>query len=177
MWLEVGFGSGEHLKWQIENNKDIGIIGCEPYINGIANLLELLNEEELKRVKIFNGDARKIISTLKENSISKIFILFPDPWPKKKHYKRRFIQSNIIQKLYKILKKNGELRVSTDHNDYLSWILHHFLKFNNFYWSAKGKLGFLSKPENWAKTKYELRASRIGNTCYFLQYYKRDKNN
>ena len=143
-------------------NKDIGIIGCEPYINGIANLLELLNEEELKRVKIFNGDARKIISKLKANSISKIFILFPDPWPKKKHYKRRFIQSNIIQKLYKILKKNGELRVSTDHNDYLSWILHQFLKFNNFYWSANSRLSFLSKP---------------GNTCYFLQYYKRDKNN
>ena len=75
------------------------------------------------------------------------------------------------------MKTNGELRVSTDHNDYLSWILHHFLKFNNFYWSAKDKLGFLSKPENWVKTKYELRASRLGNTCYYLQYYKRDKNN
>tara|TARA_B100001996_G_scaffold200966_1_gene153828 strand:+ start:446 stop:841 length:396 start_codon:yes stop_codon:yes gene_type:complete len=131
----------------------------------------------LKRVKIFNGDARKIINNIKENSVSKIFILFPDPWPKKKHHKRRFIQSNLLKNLYKILTEDGELRISTDHHDYLSWILYHFLKFNNFYWSAKSKLDFLFKPENWPKTKYEIRAISLGNTCYFLQYYKRNKNN
>ncbi|MBH87847.1 MAG: tRNA (guanosine(46)-N7)-methyltransferase TrmB [Pelagibacterales bacterium] len=172
VWLEVGFGDGEHLKWQLENNKHIAIIGCEPYINGIANLLSLLNKEELKRVKIFNGDARKIISFLKEDSISKIFILFPDPWPKKKHYKRRFIQFDILNDLYRILTNNGELRISTDHYSYLSWVLFHFIKFKKFYWPALSKSDFLIKPENWNKTKYEIRAKRLGNICYYLQYFK-----
>ena len=81
LWIEVGFGSGEHLKWQLENNKDIAIIGCEPYVNGIANLLELLSEEELQRIKIYDGDVRKVFNKMEVNSISKVFILFPDPKP------------------------------------------------------------------------------------------------
>ena len=137
----------------------------------------MLSEEELKRVKVFNGDGRKIISALKNNSIAKIFILFPDPWPKKKHYKRRFIQFDILENLYRVLINNGELRISTDHYSYLSWILFHFLKFKKFYWSARNKSDFLNKPENWTKTKYELRADRLGNRCYYLQYFKRNKNN
>jgi len=177
IWLEIGFGSGEHLKWQLENNQDVAIIGCEPYINGIANLLELLNEEELQRVRIFNGDARKIINQLKDKSISKVFILFPDPWPKKKHYKRRLIQINFIEDIYRVLLENGELRISTDHNNYLSWILHKFIKFKKFHWNAKSKLDFLDKSEKWNKTKYELRANTLGNVCYYLQYYKLKKNN
>ena len=74
IWLEIGFGSGEHIKWQLDNKKDVAIIGCEPYINGVANLLEILNKEQLQRVKIFTGDARKVIASLKNNSISKVFI-------------------------------------------------------------------------------------------------------
>ena len=177
IWLEVGFGSGEHLKWQLKKNKDIAIIGCEPYLNGIANLLAILDEDELKRVRIFNGDAIKVINNLKDKSISKVFVLFPDPWPKKKHYKRRLIQINFIENIYRVLIENGELRLSTDHNNYLCWILNKFLKFNKFHWNAKSKLDFLNKPEKWIKTKYEIRANKLGNTCFYLQYYKPNKNN
>jgi tRNA (guanine-N7-)-methyltransferase len=173
----VGFGSGEHLKWQLENNKDIAIVGCEPYLNGVANLLDLLNDEQLQRVKIFNGDARKIINGIEDKNISKVFILFPDPWPKKKHYKRRLIQSNLLKNIHRILVDNGEMRLSTDHISYLSWILHILLKFKYFYWTAKCKSDFLYKSEKWTKTKYEIRANRLGNICYFLQYYKLNKNN
>ena len=127
IWLEIGFGSGEHIKWQLDNKKNVAIIGCEPYINGVANLLEILNKEQLQRVKIFTGDARKVIASLKKNSISKVFILFPDPWPKKRHYKRRIIDKDLIKNLSRIMKKNGELRIASDHNDYVSWILHQFL--------------------------------------------------
>lgn len=177
MWVEVGFGSGEHLKWQLDNNKDIAIIGCEPYINGVANLLSILDQEDLKRVKIFSGDARKVISALKKESITKIFILFPDPWPKKKHHKRRLIQSDTIAHIYRILRYDGELRIATDHISYLSWILFQFMKFKKFYWNARSKSDFLFKPENWDKSKYERRADRLGNVSYFLQYYKRNKKN
>ena len=177
LWLEIGFGSGEHLKWQLENNKDIAIIGCEPYVNGIANLIDLLSEEELKRIKIYNGDARKVIENMEDHCISKVFILFPDPWPKKKHYKRRLIQTNLLESIYRILKQNGELRLSTDNSDYLTWILHKFFIFKKFQWTAKSRSDFLLKPEKWTKTKYEIRANKIENTCYFLQYKKGKKNN
>lgn len=177
LWIEVGFGSGEHLKWQLENNKDIAIIGCEPYVNGIANLLELLSEEELQRIKIYDGDVRKVFNKMEVNSISKVFILFPDPWPKKKHYKRRLIQTDLLENIYRILKEDGEIILSTDNSDYLTWILHKFLKFDNFCWTAKSRLDFLFKQEKWTKTKYELRANMLGNICYFLQYVKHKKNN
>jgi tRNA (guanine-N7-)-methyltransferase len=175
--LEIGFGSGEHIKWQLDNKKNIAIIGCEPYINGVANLLALLNKEQLKRVKIFRGDARKIIASLKTGSVSKVFILFPDPWPKKKHHKRRIINKNLIENLSSILMENGELRVASDHNNYVSWILHHFLNNNNLIWMAKSKEDFLKKPENWPSTKYEERAKRLGSICYFFRFFKLNKKN
>ena len=177
IWLEIGFGSGEHIKWQLDNKKDIAIIGCEPYINGVANLLELLSKEQLQRVKIFIGDARKIIASLNKNSISKVFILFPDPWPKNRHHKRRIINKNLIKNISSILVKNGELRIASDHNSYVSWILHQFLNNSDLIWTAKSKEDFLKKAENWPKTKYEERSIKLGNICYFFQYYKLNKNN
>ena len=172
IWLEIGFGSGEHIKWQLDNKKDIAIVGCEPYINGVANLLEILSKEQLLRVKIFTGDARKVIASLKNNSIAKVFILFPDPWPKKRHHKRRIIDKDLIISLSNILKKNGELRIASDHSDYVSWILHQFLSNKDLIWTAKSKEDFLNKPEGWPKTKFEERAKRLGSTCYFFQFYQ-----
>ena len=177
IWLEIGFGSGEHIKWQLDNKKDIAIIGCEPYINGVANLLEILNKEQLQRVKIFTGDARKVITSLKSNTISKVFILFPDPWPKKRHHKRRIIDKDLIKTLSIILKESGELRIASDHSNYVSWILHQFLNNKYLIWTAKSKEDFLKKPESWPKTKFEERAKRLGSICYFFQFYKFNKNN
>ena len=177
IWLEIGFGSGEHIKWQLDNKKDIAIIGCEPYINGVANLLEILNTEQLQRVKIFTGDARKVITSLKNNTISKVFILFPDPWPKKRHHKRRIIDKDLIKTLSIILKESGELRIASDHSNYVSWILHQFLNNKYLIWTAKSKKDFLKKPEKWPKTKFEERAKRLGSICYFFQFYKFNKNN
>ena len=130
IWLEIGFGSGEHIKWQLDNKKDIAIIGCEPYINGVANLLELLSKEQLQRVKIFIGDARKIIASLNKNSISKVFILFPDPWPKRKHHKRRIISRFLIKNFQKILTPKGRIYIATDTNNYLKVIFLEFFLIN-----------------------------------------------
>ena len=137
----------------------------------------MLNKEQLQRVKIFTGDARKIIASLNNNSISKVFILFPDPWPKKRHHKRRIIEKDLITNLSIIMKKNGELRIASDHSDYVSWILHQFLKNKDFIWTAKSKEDFLKKPEDWHKTKFEERAKRLGSICYYFQFYKLYKNN
>ncbi|MAW59173.1 MAG: tRNA (guanosine(46)-N7)-methyltransferase TrmB [Alphaproteobacteria bacterium] len=177
IWLEIGFGSGENIKWQLDNRKDIAIIGCEPYINGVANLLQLLDNEQLNRVKIFTGDAIKIINSLKNNSISRVFILFPDPWPKKRHHKRRLINQNLISNLSMVMKERGELIIASDHNNYISWILHQFLDNKNFIWRAKSKKDFLIKPENWPITRFEERAKKLGSICYFFRFYNLNKNN
>ncbi|MAC40231.1 MAG: tRNA (guanosine(46)-N7)-methyltransferase TrmB [Pelagibacterales bacterium] len=176
IWLEIGFGSGENIKWQLDNRKDIAIIGCEPYINGVANLLQLLDNEQLHRVKIFTGDAIKIINSLKNNSISRVFILFPDPWPKKRHHKRRLINQNLILNLSRVMIERGELIIASDHNNYISWILHQFLNNKNLIWMAKSKKDFLIKPENWPITRFEERAKQLGSICYFFLFHNLNKN-
>ena len=140
-------------------------------------MLQLLNQEQLQRVKIFTGDARKIINSLKNNSISKVFILFPDPWRKKRHHKRRIIDIDLIKNISNIMQENGELRIASDHSNYVSWILHQFLYNKTLIWNAKSKKDFLTKPENWPKTRFEERAKRLGSICYFFQFYKLNKFN
>ena len=103
IWLEIGFGAGEHIAKQASLNPNIGFIGCEPFINGVANLVSLIDEKALNNILIYNDDVRPLLNFFPDRSINRIFLLFPDPWPKKKHYKRRFIQSIILEKLYKIL--------------------------------------------------------------------------
>ena len=106
-----------------------------------------------------------------------MFILFPDPWPKKRHHKRRIIDKDLIKNLSIILKESGELRIASDHSNYVSWILHQFLYNKYLIWTAKSKEDFLNKPEKWPKTKFEERAKRLGSICYFFQFYKFNKNN
>ena len=143
----------------------------------MANLLQILDDEQLHRVRIFTGDARKIINSLKNISISKVFILFPDPWPKKRHHKRRIINKNLIVNLSNVMKDRGELIIASDHKNYISWILHQFLYNKNLIWTAKSKKDFLIKSENWPITKFEERAKKLGSTCYFFQFYNLNKNN
>jgi tRNA (guanine-N7-)-methyltransferase len=140
-------------------------------------LLQLLDDEQLHRVKIFTGDAIKIINSLKNRSISKVFILFPDPWPKKRHHKRRIINKKLISNLSIVMKEGAELIIASDHNNYISWIMHHFLNNKNLVWMAKSKKDFLIKPENWPITRFEERAKKLGSICYFFRFYNFNKNN
>lgn len=174
-FLEVGFGSGEHVKWQLENNPKTGIFCCEPYINGVANLISSLKEKYYNRIRIMMDDAELLLDTLPEKSISKIFILFPDPWNKKKHFKRRFINEKTISKMSKVMKDDGEIRISTDSSSYVAWILHHFLNSNEFVWEAKSKKDFLCKPLDWVQTRYEKKAISSGKIPIFL-IFKKEKN-
>ena len=156
----------------MQNNNDIGFIGCEPYINGIANLIDLLDEEQLKRIKIFNGDAKKIIPYFKKDIFEKIFILFPDPWPKKRHYKRRIIQNKTLTQLAKKMTSKGELRIASDDYSYVCWIMHYILKNKNLIWKAQTMMDIRKIPNNWPKTKYQEKAENKKQTSFYFKLLK-----
>lgn len=161
-WLEIGFGSGEHLAWQAEHNPDIGIIGCEPFLNGVAALLGKLEKSGAKNVRIHNEAAEILLDKLPPASISKAFLLFPDPWPKTSHHKRRFVSPPNIQRLARVLTDDAELRVGTDHSGYGEWILWHFLNSDLFDWPAETAEDWRVRPADWPPTRYEQKALAKG---------------
>jgi tRNA (guanine-N7-)-methyltransferase len=130
--LEVGFGGGEHLAEQARRNPDTGYIGCEPFENGVAKLLTQVQASRLRNVRVVPDDARDILVRLPDASLSFVFVLFPDPWPKLRHYKRRFIQTRTLDQIHRLLKPGGELRIATDHTDYGQWALMHLMRDNRF---------------------------------------------
>ncbi|MEC7661179.1 MAG: tRNA (guanosine(46)-N7)-methyltransferase TrmB [Pseudomonadota bacterium] len=174
-WLEIGFGGGEHLAWQAKLHPEIGFLGFEPYINGVASLVRHLVSERLSNVRIFPEDIRPFLNKLPNGCISKIFILFPDPWPKSKHRKRRIIQYETLSEFHRILKPKGKLRIATDHVDYLTWILIHFNNFNGFQWVAKSPKNWRCRVSNWPQTRYEQKAIRQGREPAFLEYRRCDR--
>ena len=128
--LEIGFGSGEHIIWQLSRNKNIGMLGCETYQTGIAQLLFSLQRKYLKRLKIIADPVTSFLEVLQEKSINRVFILFSDPWPKRRHSKRRIINTYNLDLLANALIDNGELRIATDHSRYKRWILYHLINHN-----------------------------------------------
>src|SRR6186997_806939 len=114
VWLEVGFGAGEHLVWQAQNHPNIALLGAEPYEMGVAKLLTKLEEIKLNNVRIYEGDGREIIEALPDQSLGRFFLLFPDPWPKNRHHKRRFLQTGMLDQMFRVLRPGAELRFATD---------------------------------------------------------------
>ena len=174
VWLEIGFGGGEHLAWQAKLHPKIGILGFEPYINGVASMVRHLVSEKLLNVRIFPDDIRPFLNKLPNCCIGKIFILFPDPWPKSRHVRRRIIQYETLSEFRRILKPGGKLRIATDHVNYLTWILIHFKNTNGFQWLAKSPKDWRLKVSDWPQTRYEQKAIREGREPAFLEYRKCD---
>jgi tRNA (guanine-N7-)-methyltransferase len=158
VWLEVGFGAGEHLAWQAEHHSDIGLIGAEPYEMGVAKLLTKLEENPPANVRIYEGDGREVIAGLPDASLGRFFLLFPDPWPKTRHQKRRFLQFAMLNELARVLKPGAELRFATDDKSYLPYALERLLAHPSFEWLAKGPRDWLSRPADWPPTRYETKA-------------------
>jgi len=158
LWLEVGFGAGEHLIWQAEHHSDVGLIGAEPYEMGVAKLLTKLEERPLNNVRIYEGDGRTVIETLPDASLDRFFLLFPDPWPKTRHHKRRFLQVEMLDQLARVLKQGAELRFATDDRSYLPYALERLLFHPKFIWLAGGPEDWLSRPADWPPTRYETKA-------------------
>ncbi len=173
LWLEIGFGAGEHLAWQAEHHSDIGLIGAEPYEMGVAKLLTKLHEKPLNNVRIYEGDGRDIIAALPDASLGRFFLLFPDPWPKTRHHKRRFLQIAMLDELARVLKPGAELRFATDDKSYLPYALERLLFHPEFEWLAQGPQDWLSRPADWPPTRYETKA--IKGPPAFLRFRRTDK--
>ena len=169
VWLEVGFGGGEHMVHQAASNRDVGIIGCEPYINGVAMLLGKIRDAAVDNVKVHPGDARDMMDVLPAQSISKAFLLYPDPWPKKRHHRRRFVTQEHLQPLAEVLKPGAIFRVATDIPDYVRQTLQEVPK-AGFEWLAEGPTDWREPWDDWISTRYEQKALREGRTPHYLTF-------
>jgi tRNA (guanine-N7-)-methyltransferase len=178
IWLEIGFGAGEHLLWQAEHNPGVGIIGAEPYQSGVAKLLAKLHDREnakslLARICVHFGDAREVIEALPDASLGRAFLLFPDPWPKKRHHKRRFIQMDTLDALARVMKPGAELRFASDDPGYVEWTLERMLAHSAFGWIAETQHDWKARPADWPSTRYEKKALR--GEPVFLRFARRTK--
>lgn len=173
VWLEIGFGGGEHLAAQASANPDVGFLGCEFFSNGVASLLRYIEEQRLENIRLHNDDARTLIATLSNASIDRIFLLHPDPWPKKRHAARRFISQTNLDALARILPDNGLLRVATDHPVYLEWTLQQMKQRTDFEWLARKAQDWTQRPDDWPATRYGKKAVEAGRRCTYLTYQRR----
>jgi len=175
VWLEIGFGAGEHLAAQAQDRPDVGFIGCEPYVNGVAALLARVDELSLTNVRIVDDDARPLLGVLAAASVHRVFVLFSDPWPKARHHRRRFINETTIAGLARILADNGELWFATDAADYVRWALDHLTRHPAFAWTARGPQDWRCPPAGWVRTRYESKALARGAACVYLRFVRRQR--
>jgi len=170
VWLEIGFGGGEHLVWQARRHPDVGVLGCEPFEDGVVKLLRAIEMDGLANVRVLAGDARPLLRLLPQAGIGRVFILFPDPWPKKRHHKRRLVSAATLDEIARILRPGGELRMATDAAEYASVMLHAALHNKALRWTAKGPQDWRQRPPDWPQTRYEAKAVAAGRRCYFLRF-------
>lgn len=173
LWLEIGFGGGEHLAFQAGEHPDIGFIGCEPFINGIAKLLARIEADGLGNVRLHDQDARDLLAWLPERSLGRAFILYPDPWPKKRHWKRRIVSGETVAELARVMKPGAELRIASDIPDYIDWILRHVLRHDAFAWTARRPADWRQPFADWPGTRYEAKALREQRTPVYLTFVRR----
>jgi tRNA (guanine-N7-)-methyltransferase len=169
LWLEIGFGGGEHLAAHAAARTDTGFIGCEPFINGMAKALALVEVNELKNVRLHFGDATQILDWLPDASLAGVDLLYPDPWPKARHWKRRFAQDESIAAIARVLKPGAMFRVATDIPHYAAWTLERVLRNPDFIWTAERADDWRKPWGGWTQTRYEAKAIREGRTpAYFI---------
>ena len=158
IWLEIGFGSGEHILHQSKANPDVGIIGCEIYLNGVASLLGKMREEKVDNILLFEDDIRSLFPLFPEWSIERVFVLYPDPWPKKKHHRRRFVTPEHLEPLARIMKPGSQLRIATDIPDYARQTVEQLNLNPNFEWQVEHASDWKLPWQDWQSTRYEKKA-------------------
>lgn len=170
VWLEIGFGAGEHMFHQARSNPGVGIIGCEPYINGVAQLMSKMRDDLLDNVRIHAGDARDLLEVLPEGSLDRAFLLYPDPWPKTRHHRRRFASVENFIMLARALKSEAHLRVATDIPDYVRHTLDVVRRMPEFEWLAEGPADWREPWSDWTRTRYEAKAIREDRVPHYLTF-------
>jgi tRNA (guanine-N7-)-methyltransferase len=161
LWLEIGFGGGEHMAAQAQRRPDVRLIGVEPFVNGVASALRHIEDGAIPNICLHHGDAREVVPALPDASLDRVFILFPDPWPKSRHHKRRIAQPDFIADLARALKPGGGLRFATDWADYADWALERFLADLHFSWPAERADDWRIPPADHVTTRYETK--RLGD--------------
>jgi tRNA (guanine-N7-)-methyltransferase len=172
LWLEIGFGGGEHLIWQAEHNPEVNILGCEPFEDGVVKVLTAREEKDLRNIFLHMDDARMVLRALPPASIHRAFILFPDPWPKRKHQKRRLISSTLLAELASVMRPGAELRIGTDIADYARTILMAFQSTSDFTWTATRPADWQIRRTDWPQTRYEDKAVREGRRSSYLLFHR-----
>ncbi len=169
-WLEIGFGGGEHLVAQASAHLGVALVGCEPFIDGVVKVLVQIEERGLGNVRLHDDDARDILRWLPPASIARAFVLFPDPWPKARHRKRRLVSGPTLALLARVMRPGAELRVATDIGDYARTILEAMTHQSAFHWTATCPADWRVQGEDWPLTRYQQKAIREGRRCYFLRF-------
>lgn len=169
LWLEIGFGGGEHLVHQAKLNPNVSIIGCEPFINGVAMLLRQIREAEVQNVFVHPGDARDLFDVLPAGSVSKAFLLYPDPWPKKRHHRRRFVTPEHLNPLHEVLAEGAEFRVATDIKDYVRQTMEQVPR-AGFEWLAESAEDWRNPWSDWTRTRYEAKAIREDRVPHYMTF-------
>lgn len=173
-WLEIGFGAGEHLAWQAAQNPCVGHLGAEVFEAGVARMVDYVAAAGLENVRIIPDDARPYLRRLPAHSLERIHLLFPDPWPKFRHRKRRFIQPPIVDLFAHLMQPGGELRIATDDPAYARWSLDHVTSHPAFTWSAECAADWRTRPPDWPATRYEEKARQAQRHCYFMRFRRLD---
>ena len=170
--LEIGFGGGEHLAARAAQNPDCGFIGCEPFINGVAKLLTVIADEGRDNIAIYQDDARNVLDALPDESLAAIYLLYPDPWPKTRHHKRRFVNPVNLAAMHRVLRPDGVFLLASDIADYIDWSLVHIMRHGGFDWSVQSADDWRVPPPDWPGTRYEAKARAAGRKPSYLRFTK-----
>lgn len=171
LWMEIGFGAGEHLAGRAERHPEIGFIGSEPFMNGVAAYLSKHEAAELRNVRLFDDDVRLLLPKLPDGCLDRLYILFADPWPKRRHRRRRMVGPENLGQFARLLKPGADLWFATDHMGHGRWALWHLLADRRFRWCAEGP-GDWSRPADWIETRYERKALEDGASCLYYRFLK-----
>jgi tRNA (guanine-N7-)-methyltransferase len=173
IWMEIGFGDGEHLLYQAQEHPRIGMIGCEPFVNGIAALCNGIKKNSLNNLRIWPEDARILLKRLPDNCLDRLFLLNSDPWPKTRHHNRRFVQQETLDDIHRILKPAAQFRMSTDHPDLAVWQLEKTFFHGGFEWTATSHRDWTERPSDLPETRYQKKGAHVGRPTTFLDFIRK----
>jgi tRNA (guanine-N7-)-methyltransferase len=170
--VEIGFGAGEHLAGQAAARPEHGFIGCEPFLNGVVGALNHVRDDGLANVRLHMGDALDVLERLPDASLSRVYLLHPDPWRKARHAKRRMVNHGPLDLISAKLKPGHEFRLGTDDPTYCRWAMMVMGQRDDFVWTAQGPADFLTRPADWPETRYERKARRQGREVWYFRYVR-----
>jgi tRNA (guanine-N7-)-methyltransferase len=168
--LEIGFGGGEHLVAEALAFPDVGFVGCEPYVNGMAKILAQIEAHNIGNIRLFAGDAAELLAWAPPHALARIDLIHPDPWPKRRHWKRRFVQDATVAAMARVLKHDGEFRFVSDIGDYCAWTLAHLLRSPDFTWMAERASDWRLPWAGYTMTRYGRKAEREGRRAAYLRF-------